>query len=243
MAGALGAIGFTLAVFGVIVLHELGHALTARHFGIRTREITLYPIGGVARLERMPRDPTQELLIALAGPAVNLVLAAGLFAILLLTTTAPLAAPLDLFVLPFVAKLMWVNVGLALFNLIPAFPMDGGRVLRAGLAMRMGYAAATSRAAGVGRVLAIGLGVIGLVSNPFLLMIAVFVWFAATAEEIQAQRPQAFDASTGPRVTLLRSPSPSARPDWDPRERVFVDDRGRVLTVLMPSDREAGGGM
>ncbi len=181
-----------LILFGIVVLHELGHALTARRFGIRTRDITLLPIGGVARLERMPEKPWEELLVALAGPAVNVCLAlllfAGAGAAFEVTKFTSLGLPEEHFFL----DLMWVNVALAVFNLIPAFPMDGGRVLRALLAMKLSYLRATNLAAGVGQTLALVFGFIGLcsiffghlgpVSNPFLLFIALFVWVGASQE-------------------------------------------------------------
>ncbi len=118
---------FVVALFGCVVLHELGHALMARRFGIETLDITLYPIGGVARLQRMPRAPGAELLIALAGPAVNFAIVAALMGLEMLgiggmETDASLGG--------FLAGLVLVNLVLGLFNLIPAFPMDGGRVLR-----------------------------------------------------------------------------------------------------------------
>ncbi|HKN68210.1 MAG TPA: site-2 protease family protein, partial [Gemmatimonadaceae bacterium] len=136
-----GSALYMVALFTIVVMHELGHALTARRFGIVTRDIILLPIGGVARLERMPRNPRQELLVAVAGPAVNVALALVLLAIVRLTGPLPAANLYDfdplLSLRGFLYQLVFVNVVLALFNMLPAFPMDGGRVLRAVLAMRM----------------------------------------------------------------------------------------------------------
>ena len=205
LAGVVNGIVFVLAIFGCIVLHELGHALTARQFGIQTRDITLLPIGGVARLERMPENPTQELLVALAGPAVNVLIAAVLAAILLCWAVVASASQPEVSgsllewlnamadAMPkwviFLLSLLAVNLVLFVFNLVPAFPMDGGRVLRSLLAQTLDYVQATQIAASIGQTLAILFGVIGLFGipgwigqQPMLLFIALFVYLGAEQE-------------------------------------------------------------
>lgn len=200
-ADSLNGVVFVVAVFATVVLHELGHALAARRYGIQTRDITLLPIGGVARLDHMPREPRQELVVALAGPAVNVVIAAVLYAGLRLTGGIPTflddASLSDGFLeRGFATRLLAVNVWLVLFNLIPAFPMDGGRVLRALLAMRSGdYPRATETAARVGRFFALVFGIVGMfvVGNPFLVIIALFVWLSAAAEASAVQTTAMLD--------------------------------------------------
>jgi Zn-dependent protease len=187
LAKVVEGVLFIVALFVCVVLHEYGHALTARRYGIKTRDITLYPIGGVARLERMPDKPIEELWVAFMGPAVNVVIAALLFAYLYLSRGLVPVTHLTVASGSFLERLMAVNITLVLFNLIPAFPMDGGRVLRALLAMRMDYVRATQIAANIGQGLAFLLGLFGLFNNPFLLFIAFFVWIGASQEASMVQ--------------------------------------------------------
>jgi Zn-dependent protease/CBS domain-containing protein len=178
----LSGVALLLSLFGCVLLHELGHALTARRFGVRTRQITLLPIGGIASLERSPDDPLQGLWITLAGPAVNLVIAIILLAVLLATGTWTPLHRVTLTEGPFLERLMIVNVSLLVFNMLPAFPMDGGRALRDLLATRLDEVRATRIAATLGQGMAALFAIIGWLANPMLLLIALFVWMGASQE-------------------------------------------------------------
>ncbi len=176
---------FVLAVFATVVMHEFGHALAARRYGIKTKDITLLPIGGLARLEKLPEKPFEELVVAIAGPLVNVALA--------FITHIFIEFPTDPETLSatvadginqnnFFLQFFFVNIVLALFNMIPAFPMDGGRVLRALLAFRLERHIATKYAARVGQLLAVGFIFIGIFYNPFLIFIGLFVIMGAQME-------------------------------------------------------------
>jgi Zn-dependent protease len=173
-----------LGVFLCVLLHEFGHILMARRFGIRTPDVILLPIGGVARLERIPEEPKQELLIAIAGPLVTLAIAAVLYLALRLAGVDPGLPSDQVGGADFLWRsLMWINVVLLLFNLVPAFPLDGGRVLRALLSTRMSYVRATRIAARVGQGAAMVGGLVGLVFyQPMWVLIALFVFFGAGQE-------------------------------------------------------------
>lgn len=245
VTAALTGVGFILALFLCVLLHEFGHALTARRFGVQTRDITLLPIGGVARLERMPDKPRQELLVAVAGPAVNIVIA-----IVIATALALLGRPFSPEAIvadagiagpAFLERLLAVNIMLVVFNMLPAFPMDGGRVLRALLAMRMPYPLATARAATVGKLFAALFAIVGFFTNPFLMLIALFVWIGASQESAAAQMKGALDGIpvSHAMITDFRTLAPT-----DPLARAVelllagsqqdfpVADEGRVMGVL-----------
>ena len=180
--GALRSLLLIILIFFCVFLHELGHCYVSVGYGLRVRSITLLPIGGLAMFEDLPREPHQETRIALAGPAVNFVLALWLGVLLWVIEPAALVRPnLAGAVLP---GLFWANLYIGLFNLIPAYPLDGGRVLRAWLARRMDYIDATRRAAGIGQFLALVLILFGLVAgHPWWVLIGLFVFWAGTAEE------------------------------------------------------------
>jgi stage IV sporulation protein FB len=220
LEGAVYGIVATLLLFACVTLHELGHAVAAQHYGIAVQDITLLPIGGVARIE-VPQNPKQELAIALAGPAVNVAIAALLLlagAVLQATSIATPARVMDAMgesqwgdLLPYLTV---ANIGLVFFNAIPAFPLDGGRVLRALLALRTEYGRATRIAASLGQGLAVLFGLAGVASGDvILIVIASVVWFGAAAE---AQQVAAGDEARGGATVgrgMVRQPhAPEPRP-------------------------------
>jgi Zn-dependent protease/predicted transcriptional regulator len=187
LPAAIQGVVFISLVFCCVLLHEFGHALAARRYGIHTPDITLLPIGGLARLDRMPEKPSEELVVAIAGPLVNVVIAALLAPFVPLVMVKP--EVLEHFGFGLIPQLFIANCILVVFNLIPAFPMDGGRILRAFLAMRMDYARATNIAATIGQTLAFAGALCALVwwRNPVLMLVAIFVFFGAQSEAAHAQ--------------------------------------------------------
>jgi Zn-dependent protease len=241
-SGALLASFSLLALFACVLLHEFGHILMANRFGVRTPDVILLPIGGVARLERIPDEPRQELLIALAGPAVTLAIVVLLYAVLAVSGPEPSLWGLEP-AGPFLDNLMRVNLYLLLFNLFPAFPMDGGRMLRALLASRLGLVAGTRIAARLGQASAVVAGFYGLTAGmPILLLISLFVFLGAGAEAAAVETRAAgaglnaaqmmvthfrtipIHATLGEAVELLLS--------GEQREFPVVDNLGRVEGIL-----------
>lgn len=258
MPAALEGVGFLAAVFACVVLHELGHATAARRYGIRTPRITLLPIGGIAELERLPEKPREEIVVALAGPLVNVVIAGFLILVLGAAVGVDSLAALEDPRVAFAVRLASVNIWLVLFNMIPAFPMDGGRVLRAFLAIWMSRVRATEIAGAIGQFAAFAFALIGLISgNVLLVFIAVFVYLAATSE---AQMTWLQDAarSVGVRdalITSFESLSPDSTLDEAGRallrttqhEFPVVDAGGRLQGILtrrglVAGLQEKGGG-
>lgn len=239
---ALTTTAFVLLLFACVLAHEFGHIFAARRYGIRTPSVILSPIGGIASLERIPEDPKQELVVAIAGPAVNVVIAIVLFLILGATLDTTNFMEIENPGLSLVARLAAVNVILVVFNLIPAFPMDGGRVLRALIAMRRPHAQATRIAGRIGQAAAVAFAVIGLFYNPILIVIAVFVYLAASAEVEQAQMKGATqDATVGEAmVSVVETLAPGATLDdaveclirTSQKEFPILDGAGRPRGLL-----------
>ncbi len=237
---------FMVLLFACVLAHEFGHILTARAFGIATPDVTLLPIGGVARLERIPEQPGQEFLIAIAGPAVNVVIGLALILFAGAHLTDGHLAAIESTRVSMVDRLAVVNLFLAVFNLIPAFPMDGGRVLRALLAYRLGFARATQVAAAIGQAVAFALGFLGLFGNPLLIFIAIFVYLAAASEaHLVAMRAVAHDVPVGAAmITQYATLQPDAHVDTaietllhtSQTEFPVVDPTGRPVGVLNRTD-------
>lgn len=242
---ALESILFIVLLFACVVLHEFGHVLAARRYGVQTPDITLLPIGGVARLERIPEKPSQEFVVAVAGPLVNVVIAAVLL-VILGGILPPESMELDDPGVSLVARLAGANIFLVLFNLIPAFPMDGGRMLRALLAYWLGYARGTRIAATIGQVVAFGFGFLGLFGNPLLLFIALFVYLGASAEAHAAQMREVSRGLLARDAMLSRfeSLSPSSRIEdavqkllaTSQHEFPVVDDAGGMRGLVTRDD-------
>ena len=250
MPAAVDGVIFVVLIFLCVLLHEFGHALAARRYGIKTRDITLLPIGGVARLERMPEKPSEEVVVALAGPAVNIIIAAALWIVIGLTGGLPDPEMMQKTGVPLAVRLFTVNIWLVLFNMIPAFPMDGGRVLRAMLAMRVNYARATQTAASIGQGIAFIFFILGLWWNPMLLLIAVFVYFGAASEAAFAQMRS---VSKGLRVSAAMVTQFQALPlsatlneaaeallRTSQHEFPITDNLGKVHGILTRDDMIAG---
>jgi Zn-dependent protease len=250
LAHAAEGVGFILAAFACVVLHEFGHALMGRRFGVVTRDITLLPIGGVARLDRIPRRPSQEVAVAVAGPLVNVVIASAL---LLTMRLSPGVYDFGDPTLPersFLVRLFLFNIMVTAFNLIPAFPMDGGRVLRALLATRLDYVRATRVAANVGQGIAFLFGFVGLFGirgvvgpNPILILIALFVFIAAGQESAFVAMRSVFDGVPVSRAMIrdfraLRSDEPVSR-----AVELLLDGHQQDFPVVAGSDGESPAGI
>ncbi len=240
---AIASTVFVCLLFLCVLLHEFGHVFAARRYGVKTPDITLLPIGGVAQMERIPEKPAEELVVALAGPAVNVVIAALLFLVLGGIPPLDAAAQLNSPGQGILERLAWVNVTLVIFNLVPAFPMDGGRVLRAFLAWRIGYVRATQRAAAVGQAVAFLLGLLGLFGgNPLLVFIALFVYLGAASEAhaVQMREVGRGVPVSDAMITRFEALSPNARVEdavalliaTTQREFPVVDGAGRLRGVL-----------
>jgi Zn-dependent protease/CBS domain-containing protein len=239
---AIDGIIFIVLLFVSVVLHEFGHVYAARRYGIKTPEITLLPIGGVASLERMPEKPSQEIVVALAGPLVTLLIVLVLMGVLGARFDLTQMAQLELAQSTMTARVAAANMALLLFNLIPAFPMDGGRVLRALLAIPMGYTRATRTAASIGQGLALLFGFIGLFGNPLLILVAAFIFLAASGEAgyVQAREYTRGYLARHSMITSFQSLTPLATADdaaalllrTTQQEFPIVDGAGMLRGVL-----------
>ena len=237
---AVYGVVFILILFACVILHEFGHILMARRYGIETPDVTLLPIGGVASMERMPEKPAEEIAVALAGPAVNLAIALlliGLFGqyIDVEKLGSVQHAPIDL-----LSQVAIANVALFVFNLIPAFPMDGGRVLRAALASSMEYARATRIAATIGQGIALFLGVLGLLGNPILILIALFIFLAASGEAGYVESKALTSGFTAKDAMITTYESLHEDQDLDAAVEKLLATTQQEFPVVDPSGRLRG---
>ncbi|MBX3732532.1 MAG: site-2 protease family protein [Verrucomicrobiae bacterium] len=232
LIAAAGGVLLYGSLFGCVLLHEFGHALAARHYGIGTRDITLLPIGGVARLERIPDNPRHELVIAIAGPLVNVAIGGALAAFLILGQQSLLPrGPLD--AIGLAQRLLLVNVSLVAFNLLPAFPMDGGRILRALLAMQMGPVRATRIAATVGKFMALVFAGVAIYFQMYLLLfIAVFVWLGAGGEARATEARTAMGGAVVGQAMLTRFHSVSVDDPLDQVANLIISDSQSEFPVM-----------
>lgn len=243
---AWDSLAFMILLFACVVAHEFGHIFVARYFGVTTPAVTLLPIGGVAQLERIPEKPSEEFLVAIAGPLVNVVIAIVLIMAFGASLDASSLTVIDRSTVSMPDRLAAVNLFLVAFNLIPAFPMDGGRVLRALLANQLGYVRATETAASIGQVLAFGFGFLGLFGNPILIFIAIFVYLAAASEaQLVAMRAMSRDVPvTAAMMTQIARLAPEAHIDeavdtllrTSQSEFPVVDASGILVGVLSRAD-------
>jgi Zn-dependent protease len=233
---------FIILLFACVVLHELSHSLIGRRYGYHVKDITLLPIGGVSAFERIPTNPRQELAIAAAGPLASFVIAAVLFIVVAATQRIAPLAEIGVARGSILERLVAVNFFLGVFNLLPAFPMDGGRMLRAFLAQRMDYAVATQTAARIGQGIALILGFFGLLYNPFLMFIALFVYIGAEAEAAAASMRSLFHglavrSAMVTRFSTLAATDPISRAvvkllEGYQHDFPVVGDDGQVVGVL-----------
>lgn len=242
VGGAVEEIVFIALVFVSVLLHEFGHIRAARHYGIPTPEVLLTPIGGLARIARMPEKPRQELVIALAGPLVTLAIVLAVGGGVLVVAGEQALLPESVVDVPLWTAITWINVFLLAFNVLPSFPMDGGRVLRALLAMRLGMVRGTRIAARVGQAFAVVFAIVGLQYNIFLVVIAAFVFLGAEAEYDAVQTRAVAGDLTAQRLTVtdVRVLHPATRLDEairlltrsDQRSFPVLDDSGHLLGIL-----------
>jgi Zn-dependent protease len=235
--GIVTSMGLVVLLFGSVLLHELGHALTARRFGVQTKDIILTPIGGMARIVNMPRSPVREILIALAGPVVSLAIATVAFMFTVAFVVVPIAPEV---VQTGFSTLFTLNLMLGLFNLVPALPMDGGRILRGVLAIKRDYLSATILAARIGKIIAVigGLAGVFYLKSWSLGLIALFIFFSAGQEVRMAamwaakRREEPF-ANPGPfaRDPEPRRPRRNPRPGPQPNPRVVIIQGGKAEVI------------